>query len=124
MTTTPTPVHWNLFLDDMRSSTDYAHAIKNNLQGGVVEHRTSAEAIEFTKKFGPPAFMFLDHDLGGEDTSMVYLKWLADEYPSDLLPPEYTIISANPVGAANIDSFMRSWSKSVDLGGKVEKYDK
>lgn len=74
--------------------------------------KSTQEAIAKTARFGRPTFMYLDHDLGGEDTSMDYLKWIANIYEAK--PPEYTIISANPIGAKNIQAFMNSWKKVAE----------
>lgn len=57
--------------------------------------------------------MYLDHDLGGSDTAMDYLKILAYKFPDS--PPRYSIHSQNPVGAENIKAFMESWKKSTTL---------
>ena len=57
--------------------------------------------------------MDLDHDLGGEDTAMVFLHWLANEYYDAEI--EYRVHSQNPNGAQNIVSFMESWKKSKTL---------
>lgn len=61
-----------------------------------------------------PSFISFDHDLGGDDTTMVFLRRLTDEeWDGVSPPPDYTIHSANPVGAQNIRSFMESWRRSV-----------
>jgi len=56
--------------------------------------------------------MSLDHDLGGDDTTMVFLKRLVNEvWDGKTNPPDYAIHSANPIGSKNIQSFMESWKK-------------
>lgn len=93
-----------LYIDDVRTppTTDF------------IVVRSSEEAICFIKQNGWPTFMSLDHDLGGEDTTMVFLKRLVNEvWDGTTNPPDYTIHSANPVGSKNIESFMESWKKSV-----------
>lgn len=70
------------------------------------------EAIRLVQDRGLPVFMSLDHDLGGDETSMQFLHWLANKYYNEG-PPEYQIHSANPVGRMNIGSFLRSWKKSL-----------
>lgn len=79
--------------------------------------KSSAEAIATVKKLGRPNRMSLDFDLGigadgKNDTVESFLKWLADTYPND--PPEYEIHSRNVVGVAWIDSFMKSWKRSLE----------
>lgn len=78
--------------------------------------RTSAEAIAIVLERGMPSYMSLDHDLGGDDTSMEFLKWLANVYyTDDMKIPFYYVHSENPIGRENIKAFMRSWKKSTGL---------
>lgn len=78
--------------------------------------RTILEAQNIVRERGMPEFISFDHDLGGDDTAIVFLKWLAYEYWDGKSPiPDYRIHSANPIGQKNIESFMRSWRKSLDL---------
>lgn len=94
-----------LFIDDLRESPDVTFFVA----------RSTNQAIKIINEFGWPEFMSLDHDLGGEDTTMVFLKRLVNEIWTDQPIPEYLIHSANPVGSDNIRSFMQSWKKSVNL---------
>lgn len=58
--------------------------------------------------------MSLDHDLGGDDTTMVFLKRLVNEvWDGKSNPPNYQVHSANPIGTQNIISYMESWIKST-----------
>lgn len=94
----------NLFVDDIR----------NPMDGEWVVVRSSSEAISWVEANGMPESMSLDHDLGGDDTVMVFLKWLfgfADG--KGLGPPPYRVHSANPIGSKNIESFMESWRRSL-----------
>lgn len=93
-----------LFIDDERNL--------NNLTGYVVL-RSSSEAIDYIRQNGWPSFMSLDHDLGGDDTVMVFLHRLVNEVWNGEPVPGYIVHSANPVGKMNIISFMESWSKSI-----------
>ncbi len=76
--------------------------------------RSSYEAIEFVKNNGMPVYWSFDHDLGSDDTTMVFLKWLI-EYDMDnagtIIPADFTynIHSANPVGVKNIDGILCSY---------------
>jgi hypothetical protein len=75
--------------------------------------RTSDEAIEAVKTHGWPVYMSLDHDLGGDDTVMVFLKRLVNEvWDGDKRPPMWNAHSQNPEGVKNIKAFMTSWLKS------------
>ena len=100
-----------MFIDDIRNppSNDW------------VVIRSSNDGISHIKKYGMPTFISFDHDLGGNDTTMVFLNrlinevWFNDEICLDNLIPNYIIHSANPVGAANIDGFMKSWKRSTQI---------
>ena len=72
--------------------------------------RNSYDAIYAVKEYGLPTEIAFDHDLGGIDTSMVFIHFLNDymidnnlKFPSGF---KYSIHSQNPVGAKNIDVFM------------------
>jgi hypothetical protein len=95
---------YKLFIDDERTpATD-----------GWVIVRSSNEALTYIQNNGWPEFISFDHDLGGDDTTMVFLRKLVDQvWNGDNLPPDYMVHSANPVGSKNIVSFMESWKKSL-----------
>lgn len=98
---------WNLYLDDERKCPYESEE--------WVVARSSAEALELVAQRGFPALMSLDHDLGGEDTSMRFLRALIETWNEETPIPEYQVHSANPVGARNIVSLMESWKKSSSL---------
>lgn len=98
-------MRWKLFLDDERFPEGTNHCFTTC--------RSSDEAINHTKLYGPPSFMSLDHDLGGEDTSMVYLKWLSEHHYE--VNFKYEIHSENVEGRKNILAFIESWQKSKEL---------
>lgn len=106
MTTITTIKHWKLFLDDERFPAKH---IEN-----AIIRRSSKEAIELCleMKSFPNEIMF-DHDLGGDDTSIHFIRWMIDMLLDDQsgnfkLPVDfkYSIHSQNPIGAANIKSYM------------------
>jgi len=95
-----------MFLDDIRQppSDDWMVC------------RSSNEAIQYVEKHGMPDFISFDHDLGGNDTAMVFLHYYIDKlWNGTDPPPQYNIHSANPIGSNNIDSFMKSWKRSITL---------
>ena len=91
-----------LFIDDERFPVTNDFVIARN----------SADAIAYVEKFGCPNFISFDHDLGGDDTAMVFVKWLIEKdldyqvIPSDF---DYYIHSQNPIGRQNIDGLLRSY---------------
>jgi hypothetical protein len=94
-----------LFLDDLRAPPGPEYVVA----------RSTDEALTLAQERWP-SFMSLDHDLGGEDTTMVFLRRLVNEVWDGSLPvPEYTVHSANPVGRLNIIAFLESWKRSVPM---------
>lgn len=95
-----------LFLDDIRNPPNDEYIIV----------RSTNEAIEHIKKHGMPDFISFDHDLGENDTTMMFLHKLYNEIWTINDPiPGYTVHSANPIGKLNIISFMESWKKSTEI---------
>lgn len=103
---------WNLFLDDER----YPTHVDPTLDRQWIVARSTEEAIQEVTHRGFPWFMSLDHDLGSNDTTMDFLRWLVWEYGGSVVsPPQYQIHSANPVGAKNIEAFMNSWKRVAEM---------
>lgn len=112
---------WKLWLDD-----DHDNPIAQSTRAvpdGYTPARSTAEAIALIERLGLPSCMDLDFDLGmtdsvlgfsdgKKDSAEIFLKWLANRYPDD--PPVYFIHSRNTVGALWIDSFMKSWKRSLE----------
>jgi hypothetical protein len=99
-----------LWIDDIKNPR-YMTLHKSIFTGNeiVVWARDIEQAQFYVLMYGLPQEMYLDHDLGEVDTIMSFLKWLKDQCD---WPPPYQIISANPIGAQNIQSFMDSWVKT------------
>lgn len=98
---------WNLYIDDLRTPPDDRQ---------WVICRSTHEALAAVLDRGLPSFVSFDHDLGDQDTSMVFLRRLVSELWDGITPPPaYQVHSANPVGSRNICSFMESWRRSIDL---------
>lgn len=77
--------------------------------------RSSAEAKDIVVEFGIPNEIAFDHDLGGDDTSIVFINWLINKMlDDDLKLPEgfkFSIHSMNPIGVENIKSLISNWTK-------------
>lgn len=91
-----------LFLDDLRDPHEDDWLIA----------RSTEEAKWFCSG-GAPDFISFDHDLGGEDRAVDFVKWLIER---DLDQPgfiplgfRYTIHSANPIGAANMRALLEQY---------------
>jgi len=107
---------YNLFIDDERFPPDDGRK--------WVIARSSEEAISIFENQGVPDYISFDHDLGGDDTSMIYIDHLIN-LTLDLLslnvekwqiafPRNYTVHSQNPVGARNINLKLQAFIKFLD----------
>ena len=98
---------YKMFLDDERFPLDPSYLIM----------RSSSEAIQMVKLNGMPVEIAFDHDLGGADTSMVFINWVIEEVLNGLLGiPEdfdFTVHSQNPIGAENIRQTMQSFLRHI-----------
>lgn len=98
---------YNLYIDDLRNPP---------ADREWVVCRSSQEALDRIMEIGMPSFISFDHDLGEDDTTMIFLRRLVNEvWDGQTVIPDYQIHSANPVGAQNIRSFMESWKRSLLL---------
>jgi hypothetical protein len=107
---------WKLWLDDQAFDVDVPnrHAPK-----GFVAAISTAQAKNLVENFGAPYMMDLDHDLGGGDDAVEFLKWMMwNDVDYKQLgdgmrgPIEFSIHSENPIGVMRIKSFMDSWEKA------------
>lgn len=107
-----------IFLDDFRSPNKYINVNINK----VVQAFSYNEFVELLNKmynkYGRIDEIWFDHDLGDVNDGTGYdcAKYLVDfciEHNMDL--PQYHIQSANTVGKSNIDSYLKSYLKSLSL---------
>lgn len=99
-----------LYIDDIRTP-------KGNFDNIT---RSSNETIELMKIVGCPQYISFDHDLGGDDTSMIIIKWMIEldlDKDGSFIPNnfEWNVHSANPVGSANINSYLNSYMKQKNI---------
>jgi hypothetical protein len=109
---------WSLFIDDERFPAEK--------QKSIIIARTSNQAISLIRQFKSfPNFISFDHDLGGEDTSMVFLKRMTnilfDELPYVCVSKDfkYSIHSQNPIGCKNIKGYMAQFIEQFVKPRKV-----
>jgi hypothetical protein len=97
-----------LYLDDIR--------IPKTKGWDIV--RSYDEFVKWIEKNGLPDEVSFDHDLGEEGTKTGYdaAKWLVQYCYSNTLPflPEFNVHSANPVGKANIESYLSNVKKHLN----------
>ena len=98
-----------LYLDDIRTPKDKSFVIA----------RSYEEAVAFVKEHGVPNYISFDHDLGVDENNSElpsgydFAKWLV-EMDMDgiyLIPVvfEFNVHSANPVGKANIEAYLKNY---------------
>jgi len=102
---------YKLFLDD-DCKTPGMEAFRYPPDNSYLSATSSMEAQKIVLEHGIPEFIDFDHDLSGNDTAMIFLRWLANTYPEGIKQIlGYRIHSRNPDGAKNIRAFMESWKK-------------
>lgn len=93
---------YKLFIDDERYPVDDSFIIV----------RSSKQAIDCVNTNGFPSFISFDHDLGSDDTSIVFIRFLVDKLiDNELTIPDdfdFYVHSQNPVGKKNIENWMVS----------------
>lgn len=103
-------IKYSLFIDDIRDPI----ATYGSCGKDMIVARSTHEAQEIVRRRGIPSFLALDHDLGGDDRAIDFLKWLANEYwDGQQHVPDYEIHSSNPEGKLNLQSYMDSWKNSL-----------
>ncbi len=93
-----------LFIDDERDPTKSRNWISA---------RTSTEAFHVIMTRGIPEFISFDHDLGGDDTSMIFLRKFIDYLITRGIKtfPDYYVHSQNPVGSKNLEGLIASFGR-------------
>lgn len=112
---------YTLFLDDIRFPENTEYDYRMGLYNNVVICRSMDDAVWVVKQKGLPRFISFDHDLAhehyivgdGEKTGYTFAKWLGSYIiDNNLELPEnfgYRVHSMNPVGAENIDKYMKNF---------------
>jgi len=122
---------WYLWLDDERDpavvlAADNGEAMlgaryQQYVDAGLLDvswrwAKSAQQAMDFVEEFGHPKIMALDHDLGPGPNTMAFIRWMSD---GGWHQPKWYVHSANPVGAENINAFMRSWEKYMKGEGPM-----
>ena len=99
-----------LYIDDIRNPKTKFDKIT----------RSSKETIEYLTRYGCPDYISFDHDLGGQDTSMIIVKWMVEmdlDMSGEFIPYgfEYNVHSANPVGKANLEGYLKCYLSTREL---------
>jgi hypothetical protein len=97
---------YRLFIDDERMPPDDGTT--------YVIVRNSDEALRTVVDRGLPSFISFDHDLGGDDTAMIFLRYLIDyclDHGLTLADVSYYVHSQNPIGKQNIIGLWESFQR-------------
>lgn len=98
----------NLFIDDIRNPPE------NQADWSIV--RSYDDTIAYMKSMGCPEFISFDHDLGDRNAKTGYdvVKWMVErdlDTNGEFIPIDFnfTVHSANPVGAKNIQILLDNY---------------
>ncbi|GJE15980.1 cyclic-phosphate processing receiver domain-containing protein [Methylobacterium marchantiae] len=109
---------YRLFLDDERDPPSEG-------DWDVVRSLEAAQAVVLLR--GMPAFVSFDHDLGADDdgkplaTGADFAHWLGGFVLDNGLSLNgftWSVHSQNPIGAANIDGYLRNLVEWLDRGAR------
>jgi hypothetical protein len=102
-------MNWKLYLDDIRTPKDPTYVIS----------RTVNDAQNLVLTCGVPGYISFDHDLGTDregnllPTGYDFANWLVEMDMDGIIriPPDFmfTVHSANPVGAKNIQEYLMNY---------------
>lgn len=105
-----------LFLDDSRNANDYVDTYNNIVKQSFTYNEFINDVQDYFFLYGCIDEIWFDHDLGDKDGNgydcAKYLVKFCDNNGYKL--PEWHIQSANPVGKDNIDSYLKSYLKSLE----------
>jgi|TARA_R110000868_G_scaffold32231_1_gene117459 hypothetical protein len=105
---------YNLFLDDIRRPIHVTWIKLPIAEWTIIRNFDDfKKAIEL---MGVPKMVTFDHDLGSDHaTGYDCAKWLVEHCDKFKIPfPKYFIHSMNPIGVKNIDSYIKSYKKTVE----------
>lgn len=96
---------YTLYIDDIRNP--------KTQDSNTFIARSSEEAKSIVLANGLPEVIDFDHDLGGDDTAIVFIHWLVDKFIEDdtmVLPAGFAfwVHSSNPPGSTNISGWMNN----------------
>lgn len=125
-------INYNIFLDDVRFPSDVTWVALRFSDAPVVIVRSFEEFKGIIEKHGIPSFVAYDHDLSvehygdglngdnidysqyKEKTGLDCCKFLVEECAKKSAEhPPYVVHSMNPVGRANIESYIESYNRSL-----------
>jgi hypothetical protein len=103
-------IAYSLYLDDKRNP---------QTEKDWVIARSFNEAKEIVNTHGVPNYISFDHDLDEDGTGYDFAKWLVEQDLDGKINLDnnfrYNIHSANPIGAKNIDTLLRTYLKSKEI---------
>jgi hypothetical protein len=108
---------WKLWLDDERVPYDETWTWA----------KSSSEAKQLINTKGIPERMDLDHDLGDEDTGMVFMKWLIKQDMDKKLSirdmSDVCYHSQNPIGVNNMQGLLNSYLGNFGFKDDLEAWE-
>lgn len=99
---------YSLWIADKRNPDQQVEPPRDAL---LLWARDGEQAKFYVRRHGVPHTLYLDHDLGENETVMEFLRWLERLGYDPTF--DYVVISANPDGRKAIISFIDSWKRIV-----------
>ena len=106
-----------IFIDDVRKPEKYVNTNLNKVVCAATYDEFVVVLNKLFNKYKHIDEIWFDHDLGDHSgTGLECAKYLVEFcMNNDMQLPEYHIQSANVVGKQNIDSYLKSYLKSLSL---------
>ena len=84
---------------------------------GFVVVRSYTDALEYMTVMGCSKYISFDHDLGDDGTGFDVVKWIVErdlDSGGEFIPEnfQYNVHSANPVGRANIEGYLKCYLRN------------
>lgn len=126
---------WYLFLDDDRNPVKIGviQTLIDLFMGTPITRiaRTTQKAKKLCDKYGCPAYISFDHDLGenSESSGHAFAQWLVNKDLDNggyYIPTKFTfrVHTDNPIGKANIEGLLNIYLKRKRNGGSFREIRK
>lgn len=111
-----------IWLDDLRNPLDFVNSSMYDMCDVIWVKNYSEFVLTYDKyKNEYNIYMSLDHDLGEEKDGYDCLKYVGEDCMNNGKKlPYIEIHSSNPVGRKNMESYIKSYNKVMDLRRKIK----
>lgn len=111
-----------IWLDDLRNPLDFVNSSIYDMCDVVWVKNYNEFVLTYDKyKNEYNIYMSLDHDLGEEKDGYDCLKYVGEDCMNEWKElPHIEIHSSNPVGRNNMESYIKSYNKVMNLRKKIK----